>query len=68
MDNLHITEGVAGIWFYHLSPAGTNTKALCGAKTMNTALPLSSWGFRGHLNERYCDKCAAIGEQKGKGL
>lgn len=60
---LHITEGVAGVWFYHLSPAGINSKALCGAQTMLTQLPLSAWGVRGHLNERYCAVCEGAGRE-----
>jgi hypothetical protein len=58
---LHITEGIGGVWFYHLSLASTNATALCGAKTMNTSIPLKSWGVRGHLNEGWCAKCATEG-------
>lgn len=58
---LHITEGIGGVWFYHLSLVSTNSTALCGAKTMSTAIPLKSWGVRGHLNEAWCAKCAAQG-------
>jgi hypothetical protein len=58
---LHITEGVSGTWFYHLSPMTTNATALCGARTMNTSMPLQSWGVRGHLNERWCADCAQKG-------
>lgn len=57
---LHITEGVSGRWFYHLSEKGTNAKALCGARTMATSIPLSAWGHVGHLNERWCVTCAEI--------
>ena len=56
----HVTEGVGGTLMYHLSPEGTNSRSVCGAKTMHTSLPLSSWGVRSaHLNERYCQRCAA---------
>lgn len=67
---LHITEGVAGTWFYHLSQAGTNARALCGAQTMHTAVPLASWGVKGHLNERYCAACeqAGAGELQAAGV
>jgi len=61
MSQYHITEGVSGTWFYHLSDVSTNASGLCGAKTMNTAIPLKSWGVRGHLNERWCATCAEIG-------
>lgn len=60
-SEVHITEGIGGVWFYHLSAASTNATALCGAKTMNTSIPLKSWGVRGHLNEGWCTKCGAEG-------
>jgi hypothetical protein len=58
---LHVTEGVSGTWFYHLSHTVTNATALCGARTMNTGIPMKSWGVRGHLNERWCATCAEMG-------
>lgn len=60
-QELHITEGRAGTWYYHLSQAGINATAVCGAKTMHTEIPLSAWGVRGHLNERWCPTCAELG-------
>ena len=60
-SELHVTEGVGGVWFYHLSVAETNARSLCGAQTMNTQIPLSSWGVRGHLKEGWCAKCATMG-------
>ena len=62
-NGLHITEGIGGVWFYHLSLASTNATALCGARTMNTSIPLASWGVRGHLNEGWCEKCATQGAE-----
>jgi hypothetical protein len=59
--HLHVTEGIGGVWHYHLSEAGTNATSLCGAKTMNTSIPLASWGARGHLKEGWCVKCATLG-------
>lgn len=58
---LHITEGISGTWYYHLSEAGTDARGLCGARTMHTAIPLSRWGVKGHLKERYCEECQGIG-------
>ena len=63
-NSVHVTEGIGGVWFYHLSVEGTNAKALCGAKTMYTSISLASWGVRGHLNEGWCTKCAASGADK----
>lgn len=59
VDGLHVTEGVSGVWYYHLSQAGTNATALCGAKTMSTGVPMSAWGARGHLSEKWCVTCAS---------
>ena len=52
-----ITEGVAGHWYYHISKECCFSRALCGAQTTHTYLPLTSWGIGTHLNERYCKKC-----------
>lgn len=61
---LHITEGVAGTWYYHLSPVETNARGLCGAQTMNTQIPMSAWGSKGHLGERYCKDCQRLGDSE----
>ncbi|MYM92540.1 hypothetical protein [Duganella vulcania] len=61
-EGVHVTEGVSGTWFYHLSAAGTDVHGLCGAQTMHTAIPLARWGAKGHLNERYCSQCQGLGE------
>ena len=58
LDGFHVTEGIGGVWFYHVSRAGTNATGLCGAKTMSTQIPMSSWGGRSHLNEGWCRECA----------
>lgn len=60
-EGLHITEGVGGVYSYHLSDVATNARSLCGAQTMNTQIPMASWGARGHLNEKWCSKCATLG-------
>ena len=60
IDNLKITEGISGYWFYHFSHPETITKSLCGKQTMRTAMPLSSWGAIGHLRERYCKECEKL--------
>lgn len=53
-----ITESVTGYYFYHWSTAGQETRALCGAQTMPTMMGPKLWGYRGHLGEKYCKKCA----------
>ena len=55
-----VSESISGYWYYHLSPKGNSSKALCGAPTMCCSLPFDAWGFRGHLGEQYCKKCLEI--------
>lgn len=59
---MHIVEGVASVWHYHLSESGLNGKpALCGkTEVMHTAVPLSTWGMRSHLHETYCTECERL--------
>lgn len=65
-NDLVLVEGVSGTWFYHLAEAGAPRPALCGERgVMPTAAPLSLWGYRGHLRERYCAECAAVAKQRG---
>ncbi len=54
-----LREGIAGHWYYHLS-TDDGKAALCGAATMASNAPEDTWGFVGHLHERYCSKCAEI--------
>lgn len=71
-DDLRVTEGIHGQWHYHLARPG-EFLALCGARVMNTAIPIASWGLSGNpeLHERWCSKCVSAsrindgsGEQK----
>lgn len=53
-----IVEGVEGFYRYHLIEAPSrNGKALCGAPCMVTAIPLTQWGQKTHLKEKYCAEC-----------
>ena len=63
MKDIHIVEGVESMWFYHLSETGKSGQpALCGNnRVMNTEIPVSTWGQRGHLNEKYCKDCENLG-------
>lgn len=56
---LKVVEGVEGYWHYHLSETGISGRpALCGNKrVMHTEIPLSTWGTKSHLNEKYCSEC-----------
>lgn len=60
---LIVTEGVSGVYHYHLSLAEGRgfVRGLCGSPTMQTCIPLSDWGQKGgeHLPKRYtyCKTC-----------
>ena len=62
MAENEITEGVAGMWHYHLRRKGS-LKALCGATVMPTSIPLSRWNKPipdYHLPESFCKECEAM--------
>lgn len=56
-----ITEGISGLWHYHLSEEARKTRALCGAQTMHTAMPIADWKvpFGEHFPKRptWCALC-----------
>jgi hypothetical protein len=61
MEALRVTEGVSGLWHYHLSKPD-EYKGLCGAAVMNSSLKLSDWKLAnnpGHFpkNATYCPAC-----------
>lgn len=64
MSERRISEGISGYWHYHLSDVPFSTKALCGAQTMTTEIPLSGWRvpFGEHFPKRptWCDKCESL--------
>lgn len=64
---LMITEGIAGVWHYHVSNEATSTRGLCGAPTMRTAMRIDSWKvpFGEHFSKRptWCAKCDAMKEK-----
>jgi hypothetical protein len=66
-ESFMIVEEVTGYYHYHIALKDTFTKSLCNKNItmMYTAIPLSTWGYVGHLNERYCDKCKEIKESLG---
>jgi len=56
-----ITEGVESTWHYHFSNSDNTTRSFCGKQTMQTGLPLSSWGFvSSHIGESYCKECEKL--------
>lgn len=51
-----VKEGIEGYYRYHLALPDHHT-ALCGRLVMHTGIPLSAWGTKTHLNEKWCEKC-----------
>lgn len=64
-----VTEGVSGVYHYHLSPSAqyAYVKGLCGAPTMTTSIAVENWGFQGgeHLPKKYtyCETCERIAKE-----
>lgn len=56
---LSIAESVYGNLHYHLRH-GDELGGLCGAKVMQTAIPIAQWGTTGHLPESWCLRCATL--------
>lgn len=57
---LVVVEGVTGVYHYHLSTTGAESRALCGRPTMPSGTPLAYWGRtpKGHhIPESWCGKC-----------
>lgn len=63
MSNV-ISEGVSGVWHYHLSDESTGHRGLCGAHTMPTKIRLQDWRvqFGEHFPKRptWCDECEKL--------
>lgn len=57
-SNLVVDETVSGVYFYHIKEKGT-FKPICGIdrQLLGKDLPLTHWGLRGHLQEKYCKEC-----------
>ena len=66
VPDFHIVEGVSGVYFYHLA-RGTALRPLCDPKylVMRTSIPLSGWGVRSHLQEKYCTQCESLARREG---
>jgi hypothetical protein len=58
---LIVTEGIVGMWHYHVSEKDKFSKGLCGAPTMKTSIPLKDWSipFGEHFPKRptWCKEC-----------
>lgn len=63
-NELVVTEGSTGYWYYHLSRRVNLMRALCSAPTLPTAIPLSAWGAPAEeglpKSPTYCQACARI--------
>ena len=64
----YIVEGIAGMWSYHIS-TDVPYRALCGAQTMNTSIPIERWEsvFGEHFPKRptWCSECASKAGLRG---
>jgi hypothetical protein len=67
-DKYIIVEEAPGYYHYHIGLESSFTKSLCGKDItmMPTMIPLDTWGYRGELRERYCDKCKELYDRGGK--
>lgn len=61
-----VTEGISGYCHYHISTSDRTTRALCGAKTMQTDSNIADFGvpFGGHFPKRptWCSECKKLYE------
>jgi hypothetical protein len=64
---LLVTEGISGMWHYHLSDPTRKYTALCGKQVMHTSILVESWGLRSgglrHL-ESWCTECPRLARQQ----
>lgn len=51
-----VAEGIHGTWYYHLRRPDDHF-GLCGDRVMYTSIPVSAWGTRTHIKERWCSRC-----------
>jgi hypothetical protein len=60
LDDIRIVEGISGLWHYHITN-DSDARAMCGAWTMSTSIPLSRWRvpFGAHFPKRptWCQEC-----------
>jgi hypothetical protein len=65
---MKVTEGISGLWHYHLSKDDSKTKALCGAAVMGTSMRLEDWGkpFGEHFPKKptYCKECDRLMKER----
>lgn len=63
-----VTEGISGVWHYHLSDPKTFTRGLCGGQTMKTAIEAADFGkpFGDHFPKRptWCVNCQQLATQQ----
>ena len=60
---LAVGEEISSTGRYHLQLPANRMQALCGAKIMQTRIPVQAWGMKTHLDEHYCVECAALAGQ-----
>jgi len=55
-NDLVVKEGVESTYHYHLAPEHLWV-SLCGRRVMQTGIPVSAWGSKSHLREKWCEDC-----------
>ncbi len=64
MTHFKIVEGINGYYSYHMIKHGEGpARALCGARTMCTSLPIESWGEEfsiGCQSAKWCKDCERL--------
>ena len=63
-NDLVVKEGVEGTYHYHLAPKHLWV-SLCGRRVMQTSIPVSAWGGKSHLNEKWCEDCREKASRMG---
>lgn len=59
-----VTEGVSGLWHYHLSREDEPSRGLCGASVMGSRVKMSEWKvpFGAHFPKKptWCKVCEGL--------
>ena len=60
-----VTEGLEGIWYYHISRKDDSTKSLCGENVMYSNMSLDEWNTEPtHIPYKFCKRCQELMEKE----
>lgn len=61
---MKVTEGISGMWHYHISEDSDTSRSLCGRLVMPTSIKIEDWAkpFGAHFPKQptFCDKCSSL--------